>query len=199
MVGNAMSKCSIAFALLEPNKPTTSLRHNFDVDVRPGDPISAALQNTLLTMVQSNLATIRAGLQQDVPFVFEGDNLIEAWVVGQDPTIHVSAGFFDSSYKTPLTRAATVLHERAHTVLRAPGHPGIADGSGTATLVGLAPHEDKRPWYTNPNRFFEDALRNPYNYEWLCVHLDDRYQETSASNRISVNRLTCGCGAASIA
>ncbi|MCA9195691.1 MAG: hypothetical protein KDB03_28170 [Planctomycetales bacterium] len=193
MVDNAMSLCSIAFAMLEPNKSITSLRHNFDVDVKSDNPISVAFQSTMLNMVQGNLATIRAGLSQEFPFLFEPKpGFPEAWVEGvTDPTVHIKPGFFDNSYNTDLSRAATILHERAHTVLRAPGHPGIGNGGGLVTLV-VPPHEDKRPYYTNRARFFEDALRNPYNYEWLCVSLDSRYVENPGGNHLSSARMCCG-------
>lgn len=193
LVENAISLCSIAFAMKEPNKTVTSLRHNFDIDIKADDPISFALQSTLLTMLQGNLATLRAGLQQDVPYVFEPTpGFPEAFVVGiEDPTVHIKPVFFDDADKTELSRPATILHERAHTVLKAPGHPGINDGGGLATLV-VAPHDDKRPFYTDPNRFFEDALRNSYNYEWLCVSLDSRYRETPGTSGLTASRLTCG-------
>lgn len=197
IVDNAISKCSIAFAMLEPNKTITSLRHNFDVDVKPDNPISTAFQMTMLSMVQGSLAKIRAGLNEDVPFVFEPKpGFPEAWVEGiTDPTVHVKPSFFDNTDKTPLSRPATIIHERAHTLLKAPGHPGILDGGGLVTLIA-APHEDKRPLYRNRARFFEDALRNPYNFEWLCVSVDSRYDASGDGNRLSSTRMNCGTGCA---
>lgn len=191
---NAIGLVSIAFAMKEPSKAVTSLRNNFDIDIKTDNPIGFAFQSTMLTMLQGKLAQLRAGLQQDVPFVFEPTpGFPEAWVVGiEDPKVHVKPFFFDDGFKTPLSRAATILHERAHTVLKAPGHPGIGDGGGLATLVVDA-DEDKRPLYANRARFFEDALRNAYNYEWLCVSLDSRYQPMRGGAGSASLALRMGC------
>lgn len=173
----------------EPRNVITSLRHNFDIDVKREDP-GVAFNAVQLMILQKRLAQLKLGLAQDVTFIFEPlPGFPEAWVVGvDDPTVHIKPFFFDDTFKTPLSRAATILHERAHTILRAPGHPGI--GGGLATLV-MEPHEDKRPMFSNRDSFFEDAINNPYNYEWLCASIDSRYRPMgSLDQRVA----TCGCG-----
>lgn len=194
LVDTAISLCAIAFAMKEPNKTVSSLRFNFDIDIKREDPISYAFEATKLSMLQAALTKLRAGLQQDVPFVYHPEpGFPEAWVVGtQDPTVHIKPYFFDANFKTPLTRAATILHERAHTVLNAPGHPGIGDGGGLATLIVDA-DDDKRPLYRNRARFFDDAMRNPYNYEWLCVSLDSAYKPLLREGGGVAMRMACGC------
>lgn len=173
----------------EPRNVVTSLRHNFDIDVKREDP-AAAFNAVQLMILQKRLTQLKLGLAQDVPYVFEPlPGFPEAWVVGvDDPTVHIKPFFFDDSFKTPLSRAATILHERAHTILKAPGHPGI--GGGLATLV-MEPHEDKRPMFSRRDNFFEDAINNPYNFEWLCASIDPRYRPLgSPDQRVA----TCGCG-----
>lgn len=194
---NAISLTAIAFAMKEPNRTVTSLRHNFDIDIKAEAPHVYAFESAKLLMLQRRLATLRAALQEDVPFVYEPTpGFPEAWVVGvDDPTVHIKPSFFDDGFKTDLSRAATILHERAHTALKAPGHPGILDGGGLATMVVDA-HVDKRPLYRNRARFFDDALMNPYNYEWLCVSIDSRYAPMGAggSGPTLAMRMSCGCG-----
>lgn len=196
----AIGLVSIAFAAKEPSRTVTSLRHNFDIDIKAENPIAFAFQSTMLTMLQGSLAKLRAGLQVDVPYVYEPTpGFPEAWVVGiEDPTVHVKPFFFDDNFKTPLSRAATILHERAHTILKAPGHPGIGDGGGLSTLVVDA-DEDKRPLYSNRARFFDDAMRNAYNYEWLCVSLDSRYQPSRGGAGSASLALRMGCGGTQMA
>lgn len=200
MCDNAITMIGLAPFMKEPasaNEPRNavlSLRHNFDIDVKRDDP-SAGFNAVQLLILQKKLAQLKAGLAQDVPFVFEPTpGFPEAWVVGtEDPTVHVKPFFFDDSFKTELSRGATILHERAHTILKSPGHPGI--GGGLATLI-MEPHEDKRPMYSNRARFFDDAIANPYNYEWLCASLDSRYRPSaSPDQRVA----SCGCGQGGLA
>jgi hypothetical protein len=54
-------------------------------------------------------------------------------------------------------RAVAIAHERPHTVLRMPGHPGSGDNP-----FCVAPHLGA--WYVTTS---EDALGNAYGYEWL--------------------------------
>ena len=199
ILDNAISMVALAPFMREPapNEPRStviSLRHNFDVDVKRDDA-SAGFNAVQLLILQKKLAQLKAGMAEDVAYVFEPKpGFPEAWVVGTtDPTVHIKPFFFDDSFKTELSRAATILHERAHTILKAPGHPGI--GGGLATLIA-EPHEDKRPLYSSRARFFDDAIANPYNYEWLCASIDSRYRPLgSPDQRVA----SCGCGQGAMA
>jgi LGFP repeat len=96
------------------------------------------------------------GFLQDPPFVFEPDHTgsNQAWVVGIDnPTIHISPDYFylDRDQLVP-----TLIHERAHTVLRLPRPPGGIPGvpaDGVASMTR------------------DEAIRNAYCYEGLVAAL----------------------------
>jgi len=62
-------------------------------------------------------------------------------------------------------RAVTLAHERAHTVLRLNGHPGTGDNPFNVT-----------PHLGDPNvKTADQALANPYCYEWLTDALQPNY------------------------
>ena len=70
---------------------------------------------------------VQAGFNADPPFVFEPDDTRTnvAWVNGvDDPTVHIAAHHF---YMDRQGAVVTMVHERAHTILRLPGHPGGID------------------------------------------------------------------------
>jgi hypothetical protein len=96
------------------------------------------------------------GFDQDPPFVFEpnhtGSN--QAWVVGIDnPTVHISPDYF---YMDRDQLVLTLIHERAHTVLRLPGHPGGVPGVPSEGI---------------PTMTRDEAIRNVYCYEGLVAAL----------------------------
>lgn len=98
------------------------------------------------------------GFDVDPPFVFEPDytGSLVAWVVGIDnPNVHISPNHF---YMDREGLILTLVHERAHTVLRLNGHPG-----GIQIINNPA---DGVPSMTR-----DDALKNAYCYEWLTAAL----------------------------
>ncbi len=83
-----------------------------------------------------------------------------------DPTIHITPRYFDTLVMpTQDDRAVTLAHERGHTIFRANGHPGTGDNP-----FCVAPH------LGDPNVHTADqALANPYCYEWLIDALQPDY------------------------
>ena len=87
------------------------------------------------TLVPNFRALRSAGFNNDPPFVFEPDYIgtLVAWVVGIDnPNVHISPNHF---YMDREGLILTLVHERAHTVLRLNGHPG-----------GNSSHQQSRQW-----------------------------------------------------
>ncbi len=83
-----------------------------------------------------------------------------------DPMVRITARYFDTLVMpTADDRAVTLAHERAHTVFRANGHPGTGDNP-----FCVAPH------LGDPNvTRTEQAIANPYCFEWLIDSLQLNY------------------------
>ena len=111
------------------------------------------------TTLAANFQTLRSsGFNQDPPFVLEPDftGTNVAWVIGiDDPKVHISPNHF---YMDRDNLILTLVHERAHTVLRLNGHPG-----------GI--HVINNPADGVPTMTRDDAMRNAYCYEWLTAAL----------------------------
>jgi hypothetical protein len=129
---------------------------HIDMDAAPPDIFTEAFHFTALV---ANFQTLRTtGFDQDPPFVLEPDftGTNVAWVVGiDDPVVHISPNHF---YMDRENLILTLVHERAHTVLRLNGHPG-----GIHVIANPA---DGVPTMTR-----DDALQNAYCYEWLTAAL----------------------------
>lgn len=84
----------------------------------------------------------------------------------QDTTVRFTRFYFDPTVvPTQDDRAVTLAHERAHTVLRLNGHPGTGDNPFNVT-----------PHLGDPNvKTADQALANPYCYEWLTDALQPNY------------------------
>lgn len=124
------------------------------VNPTPGDALTEAFFFASLVADYKKLRSL--GFDQDPPFVFEpnhtGSN--QAWVIGvDDPTVHISPDYF---YMDRDQLVLTLIHERAHTVLRLPGHPG--------GILGV-------PSAGDPTMSRDDATRNAYCYEGLVAAL----------------------------
>jgi hypothetical protein len=151
---------------------------NFDPFPAPGsDPMTIVDASMKLNQLAVNFQKLRDSFNQTIPVEFLPKPLFyTAFVFGEfeDPTIHFLPSFFDDANVTPLPerRIATVIHERAHTALRFPGHPGLQDGEGT--FLTLNPPDD--PFQGQPKLAFEDAIRNPYCYEFLAAALQFDFQ-----------------------
>jgi hypothetical protein len=110
------------------------------------------------TLVPNFRVLRSAGFNNDPPFVFEPDYIgtLVAWVNGIDnPNVHISPNHF---YMDREGLILTLVHERAHTVLRLNGHPG-----GIQVI--------NNPANGVPSMSRDDALKNAYCYEWLTAAL----------------------------
>ena len=129
---------------------------HINMDATPLEIMTEAIHFTTLV---ANFGTLRStGFDHDPPFVLEADftGTDVAWVVGVDnPNVHISPNHF---YMDRENLILTLVHERAHTVLRLNGHPG-----GIQVINNPA---DGVPTMTR-----DDALRNAYCYEWLTAAL----------------------------
>jgi hypothetical protein len=129
---------------------------HINMDASPPDILTEAFHFATLV---GNFQTLRSnGFDHDPPFVLEPDftGTNVAWVVGiDDPNVHISPNHF---YMDRESLILTLVHERAHTVLRLNGHPG-----------GI--HVINNPADGVPTMTRDDALGNAYCYEWLTAAL----------------------------
>jgi hypothetical protein len=115
--------------------------------------------------ILANYHSLRRSLDMSIPMVFERDYVgnYGAYVIGiNDPTVHFAPKYF--CFMSAEQRALTLIHERAHTVFRTEGHPGTGD------IVAI-PHE-------GADITHEQAMMNPYCYEWLAHALQPTYDPT---------------------
>ena len=142
----------------------TKVDNIFHVVLDTPDPFTEAARRT---EIMSNVATLEGGLARSFPFQSEAHlNLGRAaWTspTFSDETMHVQANYFDLQ---PDDRAVSIIHERAHTVLKLNGHPGSGDAP-----VCVVPHEG----ITFPAIAYRDAIRNAYCYEYLSLSLQPTY------------------------
>ena len=134
------------------------VRNVFHINI---DAVGADLitEGVMFASLVANFKTLRStGFDVDPPFVFEPDytQSLVAWVVGvDDPHVHISPNHFFMDRENLIL---TLIHERAHTVLRLPGHPG-------GVQVPASPAEGI------PTMTRDDAMLNAYCYEWLTAAL----------------------------
>ena len=129
---------------------------HIDMDATPPDILTEAIHFETLIV---NFRVLRStGFTHDPPFVFEPDytGTLDAWVVGiADAHVHISPNHF---YMDRESLILTLVHERAHTVLKLNGHPG-----GIQVI--------DNPANGVPAMRRDDALKNAYCYEWLTAAL----------------------------
>lgn len=140
------------------------------------------------SILLENYANLQASL--DRPFrrefytmgTFRGSPLsfFAAFVDARNPkdeTVRFTRHYFDEQIMpTQDDRAVTVAHERCHTIFRANGHPGTGDNPFCVT-----------PHLGDPNvTSSEEALMNPYCYEWFIVAMQPAYLPRQNRNN--------GCG-----
>lgn len=163
-IENVLSMLSLAPFV--PNIGTT-LNNVFKIDVTSSDnPIATAFNTVQLQVLRVNYTKLRASLEQAFPKVCEANEGIFAAFVSndhRDETMHFSPRYFTDPSMFDMTRAATIIHERAHTVLNLSGHPGTGD----APFV--------KPHQGSPNTSQDQAMRNAYCYEWLSEALHPTY------------------------
>jgi hypothetical protein len=144
----------------------------------PGGLVAAGFAGADLLVLSRAFRAVRRSLDVTFPKVFHppgspppapNAGFFSAFVetVKFEPTMHFSERYFDPVF-TPdgKSRALTILHERAHTVLRLAGHPGTNDNG----FPDGKPHKGSRLV-----RDFNTALRNAYCYEWLTESLQPGY------------------------
>jgi hypothetical protein len=139
----------------------------------------------------SNFAQLRRSLDEAFPrrfhprghFRSQPLGLFAAFVDARnpaDPTVRFTRSYFadfnGGRMLSQDSRAATIAHERAHTIFRANGHPGTGDNP-----FGVMPHLGD----SNVTSF-DQAIANAYCYEWLTVALQPDYQACRFSD--------AGCG-----
>jgi len=178
MIDNAVSLMQLA-PFLNPGLRTKNvvdfIAFNFGIDFSDKtNPINLALQSALLVQLIGRFNSLRATLNASLPFVAEpgaeGALAADAFVLGTtDPTIHIKPQYFD---KPGDERSAILVHEHAHTKFKSVGHPGIG-GTGQDLLI-VEPEDDKRGLFQPPGHFLDQALQNPFCYEWLIRALDKR-------------------------
>ncbi|WP_031498366.1 hypothetical protein [Bryobacter aggregatus] len=163
-----MSKRTLGSAAQrQVDKTRTALRNIFGIlcnaDLQPEDKVD----ELRLTQLRANLQKLRNSFDQFFAKQFEErpNPILAAWVTNNfnDPTVHFTKIYLDLK---EIDQACTLIHERAHTVFRAPGHPGTGDSP-----ICIVPHEGKKLG-------FDVATRNAYCYEWLALALHPSYDPT---------------------
>jgi hypothetical protein len=137
------------------------VKNIFHIDVANPDLGVRLVDGLHFAALLANFKTLRdAGFNAEPPFLLESDTIKNenAWVVGvDDPTIHIAPHHFFMDREPSIF---TLVHERAHTVLRLQGHPG-----GVQQLID--------PAEGVPTMTRDDAVRNAYCYEWLTIALQN--------------------------
>jgi hypothetical protein len=118
-----------------------------------------------LDTLRGNFQRVRNGFDVFFPKVFHDlpNEILAAWTSRNfnDATVNFAPRYLDL---TAVDQAVTLVHERAHTVLRINGHPGTGDSP-----ICIVPHEGKK------GLGFDDAIRNAYCYEWMAISLHPLY------------------------
>ncbi|MDT0347617.1 hypothetical protein [Streptomyces litchfieldiae] len=140
------------------------VKNIFKINVIDPDVPDLPVQAFNYANLVAEFKTLRsAGFDSDPTFVFEPDYTgpLQAWVIGTtDPLVHISPNHF---YMDRPNLVITLIHERAHTVLRLQGHPGWDDNQ----FIPPTPGEGS-PFMTH-----DQAIKNPYCYEWLTAAMRD--------------------------
>lgn len=127
------------------------------------DPFTLAFRQTEIFF---NFRVLKPGMAQNFPLHAEPGNSLgrAAYVIGtDDPMVHVHQNYFTLHQDD---RAVTLIHERAHTLLKISGHPGTGD-----VLFCVVPHLGVQ----FPVITYDDAIHNAYCYELLSLALQPDY------------------------
>lgn len=147
------------------DRTRAALRNIFGILCNSSLQPEAEVDGLRLEMLRESLRKVRAGFDSPFRKVFQvrRNPILAAWVSNdfKDQTVNFTSRYFDEL--TELDQAVTLVHERAHTVLQIPGHPGTGDSP-----VCIVPHEGKKVG-------FDTARRNAYCYEWLVLSLHPAY------------------------
>ena len=119
-------------------------------------------------VLRGNFLRLRQSLDEQLSFQCEHKpSLLAAWVVGNDPTLHLPPNYFRNQ---ATVRIAKIIHERSHTVLKI-GHSGMAPGG--EIRFGEAPDDPK-------GFSFDQAINNAWCYEYLVTALQPTYDSIKA-------------------
>jgi len=146
-----------------------------DADMQPMDDSD----EKNLAKLRENVQKVRLSFNLPFPKVYQDhDSMLAAWVSNNfgDPTVNFSPMYFDKL--SSLEQAVTLVHERAHTILKISGHPGTGDSP-----VCIVPHEGKKLG-------FAVASRNAYCYEWLAISLHPQYDATPYQDLCKANSIS---------
>ena len=160
-----------------PTGVLDTLRHRFRGMTALPEPSNSPVDAINFSILLRNFTHLRWSMDQKfrkefyTMGTFKGDPLgyYAAFVDASNPfdsTVRITRRYFDVIIVPTMdNRAVTLAHERAHTVLLANGHPGTGDQP-----FCVAPHMG------DPNVHNADqALANPYCYEWLIYSLQPDY------------------------
>ncbi|MHC4401703.1 MAG: LysM peptidoglycan-binding domain-containing protein [Planctomycetota bacterium] len=161
----------------------------FDIDLSAEtaeNPPAIAHERMKLFFLRGNFARLRKGLDERFPKEFDPkDSPMQnaAYVIGTGRaarTVYFTPRYFAIPMQPD--RAVTIVHERAHTLCQPPNdtaHPGTGDSPAC-----VVPHEDKAEARTFASRpFYDQAIRNPWCYEWLTLSLQPTYNPQRFRNR----------------
>jgi hypothetical protein len=143
--------------------------------------VSAAFNAVNLLILTRSLQGVRKSLDQLFTKVFHPPGsappapnvgFFAAWVdtATFEPTMHISHHYFNPVFvPNGDDRSRTIIHERAHTILRLAGHPGTGDSG----FPDGKPHNGSKLI-----KSFDIAQRNAYAYEWLIECFQSSYNPT---------------------
>lgn len=142
------------------------------IPTTPGDAGDALSFAILL----GNFVQLQQAMQATFPKVFFPKGTFKGQSLGffaafvdattpTDATVRFTRLYFDPQIVDGDGRAVTLAHERGHTIFKARNHPGTGDNP-----FCVAPH------LGDPNvTSFNQAIANPYCYEWLIYAMQSDY------------------------
>lgn len=153
-------------------KTRTALRNIFgilvDANMEPYEDVDTAR----LAMLRSNVRTVRRSFDEQFQKIYmdRPNPVFAAWASNdfKDTAIYFTRIYFDQLSR--LDQAVTLVHERSHTALKLPGHPGTGDGPSC-----VVPHEGMKRGFGDVPITFSHAIKNAYCYEWLSISLHPMY------------------------
>lgn len=174
---NALSRLGVGNVIVPAAQdPSEALRNIFNIDSSANAFFTDGFDRI---QVIADLSTVRKSLDEPFPKRAVNEGLFMAWVSNDfsDATVNFARrvkvgslddpGYFEERNVT--SRVLTLIHERAHTVLKLPGHPGTPLGRNC-----VVPHEGFRP-PQNPRLTKQQAMTNVYCYELLVESLQPGY------------------------
>jgi hypothetical protein len=167
----------------KPDIKAVALKNIFHIDYTlevdsPEAMVNAGFNAINTLILTRSLQAVRNSLDEPFPKVFHPPgsappapnvSFFAAWVdtATFEPTMHISHNYFDPVFVPDGDdRSLTVIHERAHTILKLVGHPGTGDSG----FPDGKPHKGSHLIKT-----FDVAQKNAYAYEWLIECFQSKY------------------------